>query len=56
MPYLATCLDWALGRTDAWYGPLLLQPTDLKVVARESTLPDAGVNVPQRLKNLVGAG
>jgi LacI family transcriptional regulator len=40
-PYLATCLEWALsGQTGNWHGPLLIQPADLKVVVRESTVPD----------------
>jgi DNA-binding transcriptional regulator YhcF (GntR family) len=40
-PYLAACLEWALSpSTTSWQGPLLVQPADLKVVPRESTVPD----------------
>ncbi|CAN5367914.1 hypothetical protein BH10PLA1_BH10PLA1_01570 [soil metagenome] len=40
-PYLAACLEWALsGSSGSWAGPLLVQPADLQVVVRESTVPD----------------
>jgi hypothetical protein len=40
-PYLAACLEWALSpSTTSWQGPLLVQPADLRVVPRESTVPD----------------
>jgi DNA-binding transcriptional regulator YhcF (GntR family) len=38
-PYLAACLEWALGRDGDWHGPMLVQPPDLKVMVRESTVP-----------------
>ncbi len=36
-PYLATCVDWIAAGGNAWQGPLLLQPADVPLVAREST-------------------
>lgn len=40
-PYLATALEWALSsQTQSWHGSLLIQPAELHVVVRESTVPD----------------
>ncbi|HMO25094.1 MAG TPA: GntR family transcriptional regulator [Tepidisphaeraceae bacterium] len=45
MPFLAPCLDWFQRRRDTsghdnrWFGPLLLQPTDVPIFAGESTGP-----------------
>ncbi len=40
-PYLAACLEWALGSNrTAWQGPLLVEPTNLQVVVRQSTVPE----------------
>lgn len=40
--YLAICLEWML-KTEgkAWHGPLLLQPDDIRVIVRQSTVPTA---------------
>lgn len=39
-PYLAACIEWALSHPrEGWHGPMLVQPADLKVVVRESTVP-----------------
>ncbi len=41
MAYLATGLQWAFSGDDAgWTGPLLIQPPDLKVMVRQSTVMD----------------
>ncbi len=51
-PYLTTCLEWALHpEIHDWQGPLLIEPQDLKVMARESTVPDvAKSRAPQRMQ------
>lgn len=47
VPYLAACMEWALaGSSDTWHGPLLVQPADLRVVVRESTVPDIEKSQP----------
>ncbi len=54
MPYLAACMEWALepGR-GKWQGPLLIEPQDLTVVVRESTVPDIRqTSVPQRMQSI----
>jgi hypothetical protein len=51
-PYLAVCLEWMLGGKDRkWEGPLLLQPADVPVVVRQSTVPDTvGSDAPQQVR------
>lgn len=51
-PYLAACLEWALGGDRAvWRGPLLVEPLDTQVVVRQSTVPDIDQSrTPQRMK------
>lgn len=53
-PYLAACMEWALdSKGRQWLGPLLVQPQDLKVVVRESTVPGISQSqVPERAKAL----
>lgn len=45
-PYLATCIRWVQGKSRKWTGPLLLQPADIKVVVRQSTVPDVDKTRP----------
>lgn len=40
-PYVAACLDWILKGGKDWIGPLLIQPAEVRLVARESTAPVA---------------
>jgi hypothetical protein len=35
--YVAVCVDWISGGSKDWVGPLLIQPTELPLVVREST-------------------
>lgn len=41
-PYLAVCLEWMLAAAEErkWQGPLLVQPEDVALAVRESTVPD----------------
>jgi DNA-binding LacI/PurR family transcriptional regulator len=38
-PYIATCLEWITDRERSWTGPLLLQPSEVPLCIRESTVP-----------------
>ncbi len=51
-PYLAACLEQALKpQPGGWQAPMLIEPQDLKVVVRESTVPDvAKSQTPLRAK------
>ncbi|HCE45454.1 MAG TPA: hypothetical protein DET40_18090 [Lentisphaeria bacterium] len=40
LPHLGTCIRWLQDGKKEWEGPLLLQPTNINVVVRESTVPD----------------
>ncbi len=53
-PYLAVCLEWMLeGKERQWHGPLLVQPADVPVVIRQSTVPDIDkTNPPERLSRV----
>ncbi len=53
-PYLAACLEWALGEPGTqWHGPLLVEPSDTQVIVRQSTVPDIDQKqMPQRARNL----
>lgn len=57
-PYLTTCLEWALHpQVHDWQGPLLVEPQDLEVVARESTVPDViKSRVPRRMQLIATDG
>jgi LacI family transcriptional regulator len=54
MPYLAACMEWLLApKAGHWQGPLLIQPQDLAVVVRESTVPDViKSHAPQRMRRI----
>jgi DNA-binding LacI/PurR family transcriptional regulator len=55
-PYLAVCLEWMLaGQERQWRGPLLVQPEDLRLVVRESTVPGIDKQTrPRRANHLQG--
>jgi DNA-binding LacI/PurR family transcriptional regulator len=55
LPYLAACVEWALSdRREGWQGSMLIQPADLKVVVRESTVPEISKSsTPMRKQHLV---
>lgn len=41
-PYVSICLKWLMSGDKKWNGPLLMKPTDVPLVIRESTQPGAG--------------
>lgn len=49
--YLTTCIKWLQKKERRWVGPLLIQPQDIKVVVRQTTVPDIDKNrKPERGK------
>ncbi|OGV53350.1 MAG: hypothetical protein A2X45_17350 [Lentisphaerae bacterium GWF2_50_93] len=42
VPFLVTCIKWILKKNRRWTGPLLLQPENIDVNIRQSTVPEIG--------------
>jgi DNA-binding LacI/PurR family transcriptional regulator len=55
-PYLAVCLEWMLaGKDRQWRGPLLVQPEDLALAVRQSTVPEIDKQIrPKRAVSIPG--
>jgi DNA-binding LacI/PurR family transcriptional regulator len=55
-PYLAICLEWMLaGKERQWRGPLLVQPEDLGLAVRQSTVPEIDQQIePKRVYSSKG--
>lgn len=55
-PYVAVCLEWMLaGDQRQWHGPLMVQPDDVPLAVRQSTVPDIDSRQPPA-RALRGAG
>ena len=37
--YVEVCMDWFAAKTEPWIGPMLLEPTSVKLFKGESTGP-----------------
>jgi len=49
--YLTTCIRWLQKEERNWAGPLLIQPQDVKVVVRQTTVPEIERRIrPERRK------
>jgi DNA-binding transcriptional regulator YhcF (GntR family) len=55
-PYLSVCLEWMLsGSTRQWRGPLMVQPEEIRLVVRESTVPGVDEQTrPERMRRALG--
>jgi len=42
MPFISVCLDWMIKGGQNWQGPLLMRPSDVPLIIRESSKPGAG--------------
>jgi len=45
-PFLQKCIRWIMKRKQKWTGPLLMQPDNIEVAVRQSTLPDTKRRLP----------
>ncbi len=50
VPYLEVCLKWLSSKKRKWSGSLLIQPENIEVVIRQSTVPSAGRKLQQHGK------
>ncbi|HBC89708.1 MAG TPA: hypothetical protein DCZ94_22440 [Lentisphaeria bacterium] len=56
LPHLASCISWLQGGEKKWEGSMLLQPSDMNAVVRESTVPDIDkVQIPERMRYSLNA-
>jgi len=56
-PYASVCLEWMLaGENRRWHGPLMVQPEDVELAVRESTVPQIGKQtLPLRQQSIKSA-